>query len=60
MFRSEAAGTRQANPNEMLPVSVSQRPQLLKARRFGVARDSLFTRDSKRRFRLEAQCPFPI
>src|SRR5581483_8707123 len=38
----------------------NQRPQLSKARRFGAARDSLFTLDSKRRFRLEAQFPFPI
>jgi superfamily II DNA/RNA helicase len=42
MFRIEAAGTRRAIPNKMPPVSVGQRPQLSKARRFGVARDSLF------------------
>ena len=41
-------------------VCVSQSPQLPKARRFGAKRDSLFTLDSERRCRLEAQCLFPI
>src|SRR5207248_10885036 len=58
MFRLNAARSR--NRTRVSLVSVSQSPQLFKARRFGAKRDSLFTLDSERRCRLEAQCLFPI
>src|SRR5262245_41244838 len=54
MFRVDAAQIEERFLSLALCSRKSAPPASLRARRFGVERDSLFTLDSERRFRLEA------
>src|SRR4051812_49667509 len=60
MFRGDAAQIEERFLSLALCSRESAPPASLRARRFGVERDSLITLESERRFRPEAQCLLPI
>src|SRR4051794_41819538 len=60
MFRGDAAQIEERFLSLALCSRESAPPASLRARRFGVERDSLITLESERRFRPEAQCLLPL